>query len=87
MDLKDPKTQKMILVGVGICVLVYFYVIADYVPFNYPARAKQINTLKATYTQKMKLPPWPPWSMCCKRRPSCADRLISYARWRNAASR
>jgi len=49
MDLKDPKTQKLILIGVGIGVLVYFY----YVPFNYPARAKEIGKLKGEYTQKM----------------------------------
>jgi type IV pilus assembly protein PilO len=53
MDLKDPKTQKMLLIGAGIAALVYFYVFADYVPFNYRARAKQIAELKATYTQKM----------------------------------
>ena len=53
MDLKDPKTQKMILAVAGVCVLVYFYIIADYVPFNYRARAKEIGTLKGDYTQKM----------------------------------
>ena len=53
MDLKDPKTQKLILIGAGIAALVYFYVFADYVPFNYRARAKQIAELKTTYTQKM----------------------------------
>ncbi len=53
MDLKDPKTQKMLLIGAGIAALVYFYVFADYVPFNYRARAKQIAELKGTYTQKM----------------------------------
>lgn len=53
MDLKDPKTQKMVLIGAGIAALVYFYVFADYVPMNYRARAKQIAELKGTYTQKM----------------------------------
>jgi len=53
MDLKDPKTQKMALIGAGIAALVYFYVFADYVPMNYRARAKQIAELKGTYTQKM----------------------------------
>lgn len=53
MDLKDPKTQKMVMIGAGIAALVYFYVFADYVPFNYQARAKQIAELKGTYTQKM----------------------------------
>jgi type IV pilus assembly protein PilO len=53
MDLKDPKTQRLILMGMGIGVLVYFYVIADYVPFNYPARAKEIGKLKEEYTKKM----------------------------------
>jgi uncharacterized protein (DUF1330 family) len=27
-------------------------------------------------------PRWPPWSTCCRRRPSCAARPISSARWR-----
>jgi type IV pilus assembly protein PilO len=53
MDFKDPKTQKLVLMGAGIGVLVYFYLIANYVPFNYPARAKEIGTLKADYTTKM----------------------------------
>ena len=53
MDLKDPKTQKLILIGAGIGVLVYFYLIANYVPFNYPARAKEIGILKQDYTKKM----------------------------------
>src|SRR2546427_10227060 len=53
MDLKDPKTQKLILIGAGIGVLVYFYLIANYVPFNFPARAKEIGTLRTDYTKKM----------------------------------
>jgi len=53
MDLKDSKTQKMVLIGAGIAALVYFYVFADYVPLNYRARAKQIAELKGSYTQKM----------------------------------
>jgi type IV pilus assembly protein PilO len=52
MDLKDPKTQKLMLVGLGTAVLVYFYVIADYVPFNYKARSKEISALKADYTRE-----------------------------------
>jgi len=53
MDFKDPKTQKLVLMGVGIGVLVYFYVIADYVPFNYPSQSKQIAALRSDYTSKM----------------------------------
>jgi len=53
MDLKDPKTQKLILMGAGIAVLVYFFLIADYVPFNFPARNKEISALKDDYTKKM----------------------------------
>ena len=53
MDLKDPKTQKLMLIGAGIGILVYFYLIADYVPFNYRARAKEIGKMKGEYTQKM----------------------------------
>jgi type IV pilus assembly protein PilO len=53
MDFKDPKTQKMILAMAGVGVLVYFYLIADYVPFNYRARATEIGKLKGEYTQKV----------------------------------
>ena len=52
MDLKDPKTQKMILVGLGTAALVYFYVFADFVPFNFKARSKEIAALKDDYTKK-----------------------------------
>src|SRR2546422_8440055 len=53
MDLKDPKTQKLILMGAGIGILVYFYIFAEYVPFNYRVRAREIGKLKGEYTQKM----------------------------------
>lgn len=52
LDLKDPKTQRMVLVGLGTAALVYLYVFADFVPFNYRARSKEIGTLRAEYTQK-----------------------------------
>lgn len=53
IDLKDPKTQKMVLVGAGIVALVYFFVFATYIPFNYRARSSEITQLKSQYTQKM----------------------------------
>lgn len=53
MDLKDPKNQKLALVGMGIAGLVYLYIFADFVPFNYKARAKEISGLKAEYTKEM----------------------------------
>jgi hypothetical protein len=43
MDLKDPKTQKLILIVAGTAALVYFYIFADFVPFNYKARAAEIS--------------------------------------------
>jgi type IV pilus assembly protein PilO len=52
LDLKDPKTQRMVLIGLGTAALVYLYVFADFVPFNYRARSKEIGTLRAEYTQK-----------------------------------
>ena len=53
MDLKDPKNQKLLLIGAGTAALVYFYVFAEFVPFNYRARAAEIGRLKGEYTQKM----------------------------------
>lgn len=53
MDLKDPETQKLALVVMGIGLLVYFYIFADFIPFNYKARSAEISKLKAEYTQKM----------------------------------
>ena len=52
MDLKDPKTQKLVVIGRGTAALVYFYVFADFVPFNYRARSKEIASLKTEYTRK-----------------------------------
>jgi len=52
LDLKDPKTQKLLLIGLGTAALVYLYVFADFVPFNYKARSKEIGILKAEYSQK-----------------------------------
>ena len=40
-----------------------------------------------TCTPKPRSPKWPRWSTCCRRRPSCAARPISSARWRSRASR
>jgi type IV pilus assembly protein PilO len=53
MDLKDPKTQKLIMIVAGTAALVYFYIFADFVPFNYKARAAEISRLKAEHTRCM----------------------------------
>jgi type IV pilus assembly protein PilO len=53
MDLKDPKTQKLIMIAAGTAALVYFYIFADFVPFNYKARAAEISRLKAEHTRCM----------------------------------
>jgi type IV pilus assembly protein PilO len=53
MDLKDPKNQKLLLIVAGTAGLVYLYVFATFVPFNYRARAAEISRLKAEYTQRM----------------------------------
>jgi len=53
MDIKDPKTQKLIMIVAGTAALVYFYIFADFVPFNYKARAAEISRLKAEHTRCM----------------------------------
>src|SRR6266853_2790598 len=53
MDLKDPKTQKLIMIVAGTAALVYFYIFADFVPFNFKARSTEISRLKAEHTRCM----------------------------------
>ena len=50
--LKDAIWLLLVLIGLGSAALVYLFVFADFVPFNYKARSREISTLKAEYTQK-----------------------------------
>lgn len=51
ISLKDPKTQK-ILAGVilGLCVL-YVYLLTDFLPFTYKARAAELDELSTQYKE------------------------------------
>ncbi len=49
MDLKNPKTQKTIIVVVLMAALVYFYFFAPFLPFGFRAQAAKYGELRLTY--------------------------------------
>jgi type IV pilus assembly protein PilO len=51
MDIKDPKTQKMILVGMAMAGIGYLYFFATFVPFGYRAMAAEKKELQGRYEQ------------------------------------
>ena len=51
MDIKDPKSQKMILAAIAVAGLGYLYFFATFVPFGYRAMASEKATLQGKYEQ------------------------------------
>jgi type IV pilus assembly protein PilO len=49
MDLKNPKTQKMIIGGILLAAVVYFYFFAPFIPFGFRAQAAKHSELKQQY--------------------------------------
>jgi type IV pilus assembly protein PilO len=49
MDLKNPKTQKMIIAVVLLAAVIYFYFFAAFVPFGFRAQAARYAELRQTY--------------------------------------
>lgn len=51
MDIKDPKVQKSLLVGILIAAVSYLYFFAGFMPFGYQAMQKDKKQLQAKYEQ------------------------------------
>lgn len=51
MDLKDSRTQKMILVGIGIVGVLYLYFFSTFVPFGHRAVSADRQVLETEYRE------------------------------------
>jgi type IV pilus assembly protein PilO len=51
MDIKDPKTQKTILIGMAMAGIGYLYFFATFVPFGYRAMSAEKKELQGRYEQ------------------------------------
>lgn len=49
MNIRDPKTQKMLMVGVGVAAVLYVYFLAGFVPFGHRALAEEKGNLEQEY--------------------------------------
>ena len=51
MDLKNPKNQQMLIVGVLMAAVLYFYFLAPFLPFGFRAQLDRYGMLKAQYAK------------------------------------
>ena len=51
MDIKDPRTQKILLVGIGVVGILYLYFFSTFVPFGHRAVAAERAELEQQYRQ------------------------------------
>ena len=51
MDIHDPRTQKMLLVGVAVVGILYLYFFSTFLPFGHRAVAAQRHELEQQYRQ------------------------------------
>ncbi|UCF78892.1 MAG: type 4a pilus biogenesis protein PilO [Candidatus Eiseniibacteriota bacterium] len=49
MDLKDPKNQQMLIVGIVMAAVLYFYFFAPFIPFGFRAQLTKYGFLSAQY--------------------------------------
>jgi type IV pilus assembly protein PilO len=49
MDLKDPKTQKILIVAVLMAAVIYFYFFGPFLPFGFRAQAAKYGELRQHY--------------------------------------
>jgi type IV pilus assembly protein PilO len=49
MDIRDPRTQKLILVGVGVAAILYLYFFAAFLPFGHRAVAAERSQQEEAY--------------------------------------
>jgi type IV pilus assembly protein PilO len=51
MNLKDPRTQKILLGVMSVLILSYVYFGTNFLPFNYPVRKAKIEALEKEYAK------------------------------------
>ncbi len=51
MDLKDPKNQQMLMVGILMAAVLYFFFFAAFVPFGFRAQLDRTGMLTAQYAK------------------------------------
>jgi type IV pilus assembly protein PilO len=51
MDLKDPKNQQMLIIGVLMAAVLYFFFFAPFLPFGFRAQLDRQGMLTAQYTK------------------------------------
>jgi type IV pilus assembly protein PilO len=51
MDFRDPKTQRILLVGIGVAAILYLYFFSTFIPFGHRAVAAERSELEADYRQ------------------------------------
>jgi type IV pilus assembly protein PilO len=51
MNLKDPRTQKILLGVMSVMILSYVYFGTNFLPFNYPVRKAKIEALEKEYAK------------------------------------
>lgn len=51
INIKDPKTQKMLMVGFGMTAILYLYFFAGFVPVGHRAMAEEKGKLEQEYRQ------------------------------------
>lgn len=49
MNIRDPKTQRLLLVGVGVVGILYLYFLSTFVPFGHRALAEEKDQLSQEY--------------------------------------
>lgn len=49
MDIKDPRTQKLILIGIGVSAILYLYFFSTFIPFGHRAMSAEKGKLEQEY--------------------------------------
>lgn len=51
MNIRDPRTQKLIMVGMGVAAVLYLYFFSTFLPFGHRATAREKGKLEQQYRQ------------------------------------
>ena len=51
MNLREPKTQRILIGVIGVLAITYIYFATSFLPFNYPVRKAKIEGLEIEHTR------------------------------------